>query len=99
MTISSLLHKLSPWLPTLDAVWEIFTAGIEADGKLPDANADIGNSGRVSRLLTALYDGVVMQDNLGQCSTHMVSCALQRNLTINIPVSYTHLTLPTMPDV
>ena len=82
MTISSLLHKLSPWLPTLEAVWEIFTAGIEADACPPDASADIGNSGRVSRLLTALYDGVVLQDNLGQCSTQMVSCALQLNLTV-----------------
>lgn len=82
MTISSLLHKLSPWLPTLEALWEIFTAGIQAEARPPDANVDIGNSGRASRLLTALYDGVVLQDNLGQCSTQMVSCALQLNLTV-----------------
>ncbi|KAL8591498.1 hypothetical protein ACOMHN_000513 [Nucella lapillus] len=90
-TISSLTHRLSPWLPTLEVIWEIFAAGILQDTEPPDAlgrsgvSRRKGNSSGVSQLLTALYQGLVTQDSLGQCSTYMVSVLLRLLLETSRP--------------
>ncbi|XP_076456838.1 gamma-tubulin complex component 5-like [Babylonia areolata] len=89
ITVSSLLHKLSPWLPTLEVIWEIFADGILQEAEPPDAGGERRgrrcNSARVSQLLTALYDGVVTQDSLGQESTHVVSVLLRLLLETSRP--------------
>ncbi|KAK7091928.1 gamma-tubulin complex component 5-like [Littorina saxatilis] len=85
VTVSSLLNTLSPWLPTMDAVWDIFTAGVQPTAQPPGAKGNISCSNDVSRLLTALYDGVVLQDSLGQSSTHLVSTLLRLLLETSRP--------------
>lgn len=75
VTVSSIIGHLQPWLQTLEVIWEMFVTGVSLCAQPPDHDKNSLHASclHASQLLNALYDGVVLHDNLSHCSAEMVS--------------------------
>ncbi|XP_025091554.1 gamma-tubulin complex component 5-like [Pomacea canaliculata] len=87
VTVSSIIGHLQPWLQTLEVIWEMFVTGVSLCAQPPDHDKNSLHASclHASQLLNALYDGVVLHDNLSHCSAEMMSLLFRLLLETSRP--------------